>query len=166
MHKRHEETTHKQVNNRGEPSCPPLRLAPCAGSCRKITTHEHKWQGLKCKVPPDFCQETEPCARLGILRTVQQLGAPVNLTLAAVRAPARRLAPSTPRARNQAASSSEDGAAQGGVRAQALVPLHAGRMGSYQPKLRRAPPRPEPLRPATARPLQPFGRSSRIFDQK
>ena len=58
--------------------------------------------------------------------------------------PARRIAPSTPRARNRAASSSEDGAAQGGVRAQALVPLYACTLGSYQP---RAPPRPEPLHP-------------------
>ena len=139
MHKRHQETTHKQVSNPGEPSCPPLRLAPCAGCCRKIscgstrhrvkkyrlrrntslagaaqpdrrrtrqrggidgihthatfepinspirppcsthalaTAHEHKWQCLTCKVPPDFCQETILGARLGILRAVQQLGAP------------------------------------------------------------------------------------------
>ena len=37
MHKRHEETTYKQVSNPGKPSCPPLRLAPCAGCCRKIS---------------------------------------------------------------------------------------------------------------------------------
>jgi len=142
-----QETTHKQVNHPGQPSCPPLRLAPCAGCCRKTscgptrhrvkkyrlrrnaslagaaqpdcrrtrqqggidgvhthetfepinspirppcsthapaTTHEHKWQGLKCKVPPDFCQDTKLCARLRILRVVQQLGAPSNFkTLAA-----------------------------------------------------------------------------------
>jgi len=147
MHKRHEETTHKQVNNPGEPSCPPLRLAPCAGCCRKIscgptrhrvkkyrlrrntslagaaqpdrrrtrpqggidgihthatfepitspirppssthtlaTTHEHKWQGLKCKVSPDFCPIATFVPRLGIRRAVQQLGAPpIFKTLAA-----------------------------------------------------------------------------------
>jgi len=55
---------------------------------------------------------------------------------------------------------------QGRVRAQALVPLQAGRMGSYQDMLRRPPPRQEPLTPATARPLEPFGRWSKIFDQK
>ena len=44
----------------------------------------YKWQGLKCKVPPDFCQETKLCTRQGILRMVQQLGAPANFkTLAA-----------------------------------------------------------------------------------
>jgi len=40
---------------------------------------------------------------------------------------------------------SEDGTAQGGVRAQTMAPLYAGKMGSYQPKTRRAPPCPEPL---------------------
>ena len=43
-----------------------------------------------------------------------------------------------------------------GEHAQALVPLHAGRMGSYQPMSRRVPRRREPLASATARPLQPF----------
>jgi len=80
--------------------------------------------------------------------------------------PARQFAPSTPRARHRAAGSSEDGAAQGEEHVQALVPLNVGRMGSYQPMLRRVPRCQEPLTPATARPLEPFGGSSRIFDQK
>jgi len=42
-----------------------------------------------------------------------------------------------------------------GVRAQVLATLHAGRMGSYQPMLRRAPPHLEPLTPATAHHLLP-----------
>ena len=57
---------------------------------------------------------------------------------------------------SRAAGSSEDGAAQGGEHAQAVVPLNAGRMGSYQPMLRRVPRRQEPLTPVTARPLEPF----------
>ena len=44
--------------------------------------------------------------------------------------------------------------------------LHAGRMGSYQPMLRRVPRRQEPLTPATARLLGPFWGSSTIFDRK
>ena len=134
MHKRHEETTPKQVSNPGEPSCPPLRLAPCAECCRKIscgptrhrvkslrrntriagaaqpdrkgtrqqggidgvhthatfepinspicppcsTRNEGTWQGPPCQVSPDFRQATKIGARLGIRRTVQQLGAPAN----------------------------------------------------------------------------------------
>ena len=74
----------------------------------------------------------------GIRRTVQQPNSP-----------ARLLAPSTPCATKRAASSSEYGAAQGRVRVQALVPLQAGRMGSYQQMLRRPPPSQEPLTPAT-----------------
>ena len=57
---------------------------------------------------------------------------------------------------SRAAGSSEDGAAQGGEHAQALVPLHAGRMGSYLPMLRRVSRLQEPLTSATALPLQPF----------
>ena len=208
----------EQVSNPGEPSCPPLRLAPCAGCCRKIscgstchrvkkyrlrrntsfagaaqpdrkgtrhqgvidgihthatfesinspicppcsthalaTGNEGTWQGLPCQVSPDFCQTTKIGARLGIRRTVQQLGAPANFKTLTART---LLAPSTPCATKRAASSSEYGTAQGGVRVQALVPLKAGRMRSYQQMLRRPHPRQEPLTPATVRPLAPFGR--------
>jgi len=64
--------THATFEHINSPIRPPCSMHALA------TAHEHKWQGLKCKVPPDFCQETKLCARLGILRVVQQLGAPAN----------------------------------------------------------------------------------------
>jgi len=71
----HTHATFEPINS---PICPPCSTHALA------TAHEHKWQGLKCKVPPDFCQETKLCARLEIHRAMQQLVAPANFkTLAA-----------------------------------------------------------------------------------
>jgi len=66
----------------------------------------------------------------------------------------------------------EDGAVQGGERAQALFPFRAGRISSYQPMLRRVPRRQEPLTSATAPrsnlPMvrQELGGSWRRFSEK
>ena len=65
-----------------EPINSPIR--PPYSTHALSTAHEYKWQGLKCKVPPDFCPITTFVPRLGIRRAVQQLGAPsIFKTLAA-----------------------------------------------------------------------------------
>jgi len=88
---------------------------------------------------------------------VQQLGADLEFLEAnSPHSPAQRIALSTTHASNQTASMSEDGAAQDGVRAQTPAHLHAGKMDSYQPKSRRAPPCQEPLTLAAGRLMQPF----------
>jgi len=51
---------------------------------------------------------------------------------------------------------SEDSAAQGGVFTQTPAPLYAGKMDSYQPKLRRAPPCQKPLTLSAGRLMNPF----------
>jgi len=71
----HTHATFEPINSPIRPPCSTHALA---------TAHEHKWQGLKCKVPPDFCPITTFVPRLGIRRAVQQLGAPsIFKTLAA-----------------------------------------------------------------------------------
>jgi len=65
-----------------EPTNSPIR-PPCS-TYALATAHASKWPSLGGQVPPDFCQATKLCARLGIHRALQQLGAPVNFkTLAA-----------------------------------------------------------------------------------
>ena len=63
----HTHATFEPINNPIRPPCTTHAVA---------TTHEYKWQGLKCKVLPDFCPITTFVSRLGIRRAVQQLGAP------------------------------------------------------------------------------------------
>ena len=99
----HTHASSEPMNSPKSPACSTHALA---------TAHESKWRGPSCPVSPDFGPATKLGARLGIHRVVQQLGTPTNFQDASrPHSPARLLAPSTPRARIWAASSSEDSTA-------------------------------------------------------
>ena len=75
--------------------------------------------------------------------------------------PLKRIAHSTTLASNKTTSVSKDNAAQGGVRAQTLTPLRAGKMNRYRPKSRRAPPCQKPPTLVAGRLMQPCPKRKR-----
>jgi len=146
---KHTHATFEPINSPIRPPCSTHALA---------TAHAGTWPSPSCFLPGD--------------KTLREAGNPQGGAAArgprkfqdasSPHSPARRLAQSTPRARHRAAGSSKDGATQGGEHAQALVPLHAGRMGSYQPMLKRG----TVSSVIHTSPARTFLRFVQIFDRK